>query len=394
MKPSKKLLIAGGGYADIPLINAAKKLGFYVVTSGNRQSDLGHLHSDEYYAADFSDPEAILHAAKKHNVDAICPCANDFSAIAAAYAAEKLGLPGHDSYKTSLIIHHKDLYRDFAIKKNIPTPFAKGYHSLDQALQDIDSFLFPLIIKPVDLTGGKGIRRVDSKEETVNALKNAFSISKSKRVVVEEFLDGTRHGFTSLIQDGRVIFNFTDDEYYYLNQYMVAGTTCPSSAPETAISSLTEQTELIAELLQLRAGIFHIQFIMNQGKPYIIEICRRPPGDLYVQFVKYATGIDYPLHIIESFSGMRMTIPIHANTTKYMARHCVMASQNEVFDHIEYDESIRNNIIDKLVLMNNGSKIDDYMKDKLEIVFLQFDGKEEMHKKIDSISTLIQPVYI
>jgi len=74
----KKLLIAGGGYADIPLILSAKKLGYYVITSGNRPDEMGHKYSDEYRKADFSDREAILNLAISSKVSAICACCNDF----------------------------------------------------------------------------------------------------------------------------------------------------------------------------------------------------------------------------------------------------------------------------------------------------------------------------
>lgn len=111
----KKLLIAGGGYADIPLIFSAKKLGYHVITTGNRPDELGHLYSDEYHQADFSDIKTMLTLSKQLKISAICACCNDFSALSSAYVAENLGLPGHDSYNTAKIIHHKDLYRQFAL---------------------------------------------------------------------------------------------------------------------------------------------------------------------------------------------------------------------------------------------------------------------------------------
>ncbi|MDM8518366.1 hypothetical protein QUF76_19395, partial [Desulfobacterales bacterium HSG16] len=80
----KKMLIAGGGYADIPLIQAGQKLGFHVITSGNRIDDMGHQYADEHYLEDFSDKEAIYAIAKKLEADALCACCNDFSALSCA----------------------------------------------------------------------------------------------------------------------------------------------------------------------------------------------------------------------------------------------------------------------------------------------------------------------
>ena len=80
-----------------PLILAAKKLGFRVITTGNAPELVGHAYADEYYYADFSDKDEVLTLAREQRIDAICACANDFGAITAAYVAEEMGLPGHDA---------------------------------------------------------------------------------------------------------------------------------------------------------------------------------------------------------------------------------------------------------------------------------------------------------
>ena len=108
MKSMKKMLLLGGSHAEIPMIQAAKKMGYYVITSGNQVDGLGHPYGDKYVQADFSDKEAILQLAKKEQVDAICSGCNDFACLTAAYVAEKLGSPGHDSYENAIKIHHKD----------------------------------------------------------------------------------------------------------------------------------------------------------------------------------------------------------------------------------------------------------------------------------------------
>ena len=98
----KKMLLLGGSHAEIPMIQAAKKMGYYVITSGNQADGLGHPYGDEYIKKDFSDKDAILQLAKEEQIDAICSGCNDFACLTAAYVAEKLGLPGHDSYETAI----------------------------------------------------------------------------------------------------------------------------------------------------------------------------------------------------------------------------------------------------------------------------------------------------
>ncbi|MCK5665464.1 MAG: ATP-grasp domain-containing protein [Thiotrichaceae bacterium] len=385
----KTILIVGGGYADIPLIKAAKDLDYYVITSGNRPDELGHTISDEYWPADFSDPDAIFELAKKLDVDAICPCCNDFSAISSAYAAEKLGLPGFDSYETSQLIHHKDSYREFAKKNAIASPNARGFDNIEEVESSIKDFRFPLIVKPVDLTGGKGIMSVADLVELKSALQEAFKISKLGRVVVEEFIEGSRHGFSAFICEGKVVFHFTDNELYYLNQYMVSAALAPSTVPESAIHDLISQSEKISQILSLKNGIFHVQFILRDDKPVIIEICRRPPGDLYIKLVELATGIDYSSWIVRAFCGLDCSGLRQNDVTGYFLRHCVMASNNGVLSAVDVEPTIKKNIIDSMMWGKSGDTVDNFLVAKFGIVFLKFNSMDELLNKSANMQNLI-----
>jgi biotin carboxylase len=390
MIKNKKLLLVGGGYADIPLIISAKKLGYYVITTGNRPDDLGHCYSDEYRNCDFSDCEAILALAKKLNISAICPCCNDFSALSAAYTADRLGLPGHDSYQTATIIHHKDKFREFAGVNNIPSPRAMGFSDLGEAINSIEALSFPSIIKPVDLTGGKGISVVNNKREALVAIKKAFAISKAKRIVSEEYICGSRHGFSSLIYKGKVSFYFCDNEHYYLNPYLVSAASTPSTISDTVKQKLCFETERIASLLSLKDGIFHVQFILKNNEPEIIEICRRPPGDLYIKLVEYATGIDYPNLILKGFTGMNCSEIMHSDSKRFITRHCIMSAKQGKLQNITFDKSVQKNIIHKFMWWKKGDIITDYLTAKFGIVFLEFQSMEEMLNKTKLLNELIK----
>ena len=87
----KKLLILNGSHSEITLIQAAKQLGYYVITSGNNPQLMGHKYADEYIPADYSDKEKILQLVKENGIDRIVSCANDFGVITASYVAEKMG---------------------------------------------------------------------------------------------------------------------------------------------------------------------------------------------------------------------------------------------------------------------------------------------------------------
>lgn len=385
----KKLLLAGGGYAEIPLIKAAQALGYYVITTGNRPEDLGHQKSDKYCPADFSDLDQMLKLAKYLNIHAICPSTNDFLAISCSYVAEILNLSGHDSYETCKRLHHKDSYRQFASENNIPTPKAQGFSSAHSALAALDTFRLPVLVKPVDLTGGKGIGKIDNPIEAPEAVNSALNWSKAKRIVVEEFITGSRHGFSALIKNGKVTFYFLDNEHYYLNPYLVAAASTPGTVPGSAVQSLIAQAEKIASLLNLNTGIFHVQYILHKDQPIIIEICRQPPGDLYIKLVEHATGVDYSAWIINAFAGSEITFS-QSPPTGFYTRHCIMAATNGTLLDVTIDKAIQGKIIDSFMWWKKGQLICDYRKEKFGIVFLKFKSISEMLDITENLPSLIK----
>lgn len=389
MTVKRKLLIAGGGYAEIPLILAAQNLGFHVITSGNRADDLGHRYSDECCLQDFSDKDAMLQLAGSLKIDAICASCNDFSAITAAYVAEHLKLPGHDSYETSLLIHHKDRYRDFAFENDIPSPRAKGFDSVSAAMDELGIFDFPIMVKPVDLTGGKGISKVDHIADARPVLETAFEISHAKRIVIEEYVEGTRHGISTFLRNGRVVFFFNDNEHYFLNPYLVSAASTPAQVPENTASTVCAAAEKMASLLNLKTGIFHIQYILQRSIPVIIEICRRAPGDLYIQFVKHATGVDYPAYIVRAASGLECDDLVQVTPNGFYTRHCIMPHHNGIINNITIDPEISEKIIDQMLWWKAGERIDNHLIQKQGIVFLRFKSKDEMLCETEKLPDLI-----
>lgn len=387
----KRMLLAGGSHADIPMVRAAKALGYHVITSGNRPQDLGHAHADKTCLADFSDREAIRSLAEGLRVDAILSSCNDFSALSCAWAAEQLGLPGHDPYEVALTLHHKDRYREFALANGVATPGAVGCSSATEARAAAADLTFPLIVKPVDLTGGKGISVVRDRTELDAALEKAFAISRAGRVVVEEFLEGSRHGFTCMIRGGRVVFHFQDNEHYFLNPYMVSAASTPAEVPPDTGRKLSETTERIARLLGLVDGLVHIQYILTRGQPVIIEICRRPPGDLYVDLVRHATGVDYPALIVRAACGLSLDDVSQVEPTGHFIRHCIMSREAGRVAGLDIDPAAEGKIIDQMLWWKPGDVIDDVLTQKLGILFLRFDGRDEMLDLGHRLHDLIRP---
>ena len=411
MNTQKKLLLLGGSHAEIPLIKAAQELGWFVITTGYERKGLGHPYADKNVFADFSDKEAMLELARSEGVQAVCSGCNDFALLSTVYVCEKLGLPGHDSYATSLEIHHKDKYRALATRLGIPTPRAitvptvsantnnknpscvqNSYTDFESAIAQLTS---PIIVKPVDLTGGKGIHRATNIEEARIAYKDACSRTRQDHIVVEELVQGTNHGFSAMLVKGKVAFAFADNEQYFINKYLVSGANTPSTTGNAGLAKLRDYSERIARELHLVDGILHIQYIEKaDGTPIIIEICRRSPGDLYIKFVKYATGIDYPKFIIKAETGEDISTIQDVPTQGYWLRHCVMADNSitngSTVREVSFAPEIQGNVVEKFLWYKHGDIVADKLLYKAGIVFFKFDSLAEMQDKTARMTELVK----
>lgn len=416
------MLLLGGSHAEIPLIQAAQALGWYVITTGNNRDGLGHPYADKTVFENYSDKDAMLELARAEGVQAVCSGCNDFALLSTVYVCEKLGLPGHDSYATSLEIHHKDKYRALATRLGIPTPraltvaVANSENDAGLNCADFDAAIanltFPIIVKPVDLTGGKGIHRAANPEEAREAYKDACCRTRQDHIVAEEFVQGTNHGFSAMLVKGKVAFAFADNEQYYINKYLVSGANSPSTSGSETLAKLRDYSERIARELHLVDGILHIQYIEKpDGTPVIIEICRRPPGDLYIKFVKYATGIDYPKFIVLAETGEDISGIADVPTQGFWLRHCIMADRQAgdiltdgdaspasdkrcqgIVRDVTFSPEIQGNIVEKFLWYKPGDVIADKLTYKAGIVFFKFESLEEMAYKTARMTDLAKIV--
>ena len=387
-----KILLAGGGYADIPMIASLKEMGFRVYTTGNRPDELGHKYADEYIPADFSDPEAVLDICKTLKVDGVCPCCNDFSALSAAYAAEKLNLPGHDSVETLTRLMHKDSFRALARQFDLPVP---GWRTIEADAPTLaePGLKYPLIVKPVDLTGGKGMSVVNRFSELPAAIALAARRSRSSRIVVEEYLeyDDFHHNCVLFISDGRVVFHNSDNEHYYKNKFLVWGMSVPATTPDRIEKQVVEACRLLCSELRLKDGIMIMQYCVHNGELRITECGRRMPGNLHGRLVELATGFDISRQTVKAFLGMPVSGLTQREVRGFWAENCVMADREGQVASFELSDKVKAALVEEIILAGPGFVVEDHLLDKLAILLMRFNSFDEM---IETSETMNEHVVI
>ncbi len=388
-------MILNGSHSDIPLITRGKQLGFEVITLGNDINSIGHKYADKHINVDYSDKSAVLECAKKENIDYICSCANDFGILSACYVAEKLNLPGHDDFEVCTMLHHKDKFKKLVKKYNLLSPNAEDFDDVNKAIDYSLSKKGKVVIKPIDLGGGKGVSTPETNDEKKESISLAFKYSRQKKVVVEDFINGTNHSMTVFLINGKVRYCFTDNEYYYKNNFLCCTSLGPADRIDSYKNRLLSECEKIAKILNLVDGHLHLQYRLDDdNNPWIIEYTRRMAGDLFSYPVELALGIDESMYIVKAECGLNISdLPYMPIQSGYVGRHCFMTPQNGVIESYDIDKELEKYITYKLDWFHPNYVIDDYMKDKFGIIIFDFKTKDNANKFIPNISSFIKYNY-
>ncbi len=368
----KKMLLLNGSFNELRLIHTAHRLGYYVITSGDDCSGEGHKYANEYCPCDYSDKEAVYQLAKQKEVDVICACSNDFGALSAAYACEKLGIPGHDKYEVCRFFHEKDCFKKLAKKLELSTPAAAWFDRLDDAIAYIDNlFYFPQIVKPADLSGGKGIKKVFNRTEAKEAVKEAFSRSKIKRVLIEEYIEGLQQGITVFVRNKKVVLEYATNDYSYVNPYMVWTACPPADNYQNIRNIIVSDIEKIAVKKNIADGFFTIQYIVRDGTPYYVETMRRSLGNQHYLCMSKDTGVDFYELYIRSQCGedySEVLKPAH-NPESYSGFMTIFAPSNGTIKSIEIDPEFQTKLFDVKMLNGPGYSVTDYLNDKIGTLY-------------------------
>lgn len=294
----KKLMLLGGLRYLLPVIETAHKHGIHVITVDYIPDNIAHKYSDEYHNVSIIDKEAVLALAQKLKIDGIMSFACDPGVVAAAYVAEKMGLPFQCSYESACILQDKARFRKFLADNGFNVPNAKGYTVIEDAINDIDYFNWPVIVKPVDSAGSKGVTRVDDTNYLYHAITHALDCSPSKQFIIEDFLEkeGCSSDSDSFSVDGNLVFCTFNNQYFdekAENEYTPAAYSWPSTIPERIQCELRSELQRLLSLLNCKTGLYNIETrYCKNGKAYIMEVSPRAGGNRLAEMLKYVTGED------------------------------------------------------------------------------------------------------
>lgn len=387
----ERLLILNGSLSEATIIEKAKELGYYVITSGNNPSLIGHSLADEYIEADYSDKELILQIVKENNIDKIVACANDFGVITAAYVAEQMGWSGHDTYENANLLHQKDLFKDFIQKLGIRTPFSVPFSDYDKAVDFAKETEYPIIVKATDLTGGKGILKAENFDEAVKAIDNAFERSRVKHIVIEPFVVGIQQSIDTFVINKKVVASVSNDTYSPINPYLIQSELLPARDIEKIEDELHSYIEKICKELDLVDGMFTLQYIVKDGKPYVIEMMRRALGNQFLTVAGAVSGFPWEEALVRAETGMDLSVLKWSEPmAKFAGHHGIMANRNGIVKGYKINPKVEKHIFKKIDILKPGDSIDDYLNERVAYIYFAYDNRDEAEQAISNMNKLIE----
>lgn len=394
----KKILLLGGSPQQVIAIETAKKLGYYTVLCDYLDDNPGQYAADKFYLVSTTDKDAILGVAEKENIDGILAYASDPAAPTAAYVAEKLNLPGNP-YESVDILCNKDKFRYFLKQNGFNVPNASGYSNVNNAVVDINEgkFKFPIIIKPVDSSGSKGVSVVKSVENAESAIKFSLEFSRCNRFIVEEFVEKDHDfliGGDIFIVDGEIkiwgLMNCHRDEN--VNDLVPVGKSYPADLKNEYYISVKDTLQKLVDILNIKFGAMNVELVVDKnGKVYPIDIGPRSGGNMIPDLL----GFIFKKDIVELSVLAAMGESVNIDGCEFgecYSTYNLHSSLNGTLDRIVFSDEIEKKIIRKCIYKNIGDSVEyfDCAPKCLGIIFMKFDSVADMKTTMQNIDKNIE----
>ena len=394
----KKLMVLGGSRYALPIIEAAHKLGIYVITCDYLPDNIAHKYSDEYCNVSIIDKEKTLEVAQDLKIDGIMSFACDPGVVTAAYVAEKMGLPNVGPYESVCILQNKSRFRKFLEKNGFTVPTARGYKSIEKALDEVEIFHWPVIVKPTDSAGSKGVVRVDDPAELDKSIRYALSFSNSGEFIIEDFI--LQHGFSSdtdsFSVNGElrfVSFNCQRFDKNAKNPYTPAAYSWPSSMSEEHQDELKREIQRLLKLLNMNTAIYNIETREGMdGKVYIMELSPRGGGNRLAECLRYATGVDIITNMVKYSVGIQMDDVIQKPYNGFWAEIVLHSDTPGIFKELWISDDIKKNVIETDLWIEEGAEVGGFTaaNEAIGTLILRFDTERKMLDVLDNQNKYVQ----
>lgn len=303
----KKLLIISSDGSDRALLKAGRELGLYVICC-DRYTDYTisptKAMADEAWDIDYSQTETVAEKCKAAGVDGVIAGYAENRVEAACKISKAIGRPFYATTEQLDFTRNKVLFKELCEKCKIPTPY---HYKLSLPLVDeqVNSVKFPVIVKPSDSGGRKGITVCYNKEQLTIAVERALEESIYKDVVVEQFLSGTELSAIYTIADGKISLSCLNDKYISEDQdtkgFLCTFVFTPSKHIKQYCEKVDPQIKELLKTIGTENGVATFQMMACNEGIYVFEMGYRINGNNDFTIIEEENGLNY-CHMLINYS--------------------------------------------------------------------------------------------
>ncbi len=367
-------------------------MGYYTITCDYLPDNPGHKFADEYHNVSTTDKEAVLALARELQIDGILAYATDVAAATAAYVSEAMGFPT-SPYKSVDILTNKDKFRAFLEENGFCTPRARGYSSVEEAKKDLENFKFPVMVKPVDSAGSKGVARMDDASQLEELVENALQYSRCKRFIIEEYVEKYRYqiagdGFSV---DGKLVFRCFANEHFSnkaASPYVPIGESFPYDMPKEVHEKVHAEIQRLLTLLDMKTQAYNFDIRIDKDyNVYLMEVGPRNGGNMIAQVIEKATGIPFVEYMLKAAMGEDCSDLKMVEPEGFWSCYILHTLKEGNFKRIQYTDEIKKNIVEEHIHVKEGEKLIPFTGSNgtVGVLILRYDSMEEMLHKMDNM---------
>ena len=385
MRKQKKALILGGVAPHIELIKELKKRGYYTILADYLNNPPARKYADVFFQISVLDKEAILKLAQEENVDIVMCICVDHANVTMTYVAEKLGLPMPYAYKTAIATTDKGEMKRIMCEVGVPTSSFVVVEEIS-GIADIN-MRFPLIVKPVDNNGSKGVKTASNKEQLYRYVEDAFNFSRKGEVIVEEFSCGKEIQVDCFSNKSKAHVVMIRQKLEMPRKEGLAlqsfGSILPADLSDEVIEKINNIAQSMVDAFRLEHTPFFFQAKVNNDDIEVLEVTPRIGGGLSYKMLKRQTDFDVINTIIDSYFGDVSNIEFKSKP-QYMLTNIIYATEG-AFDRVSGIEKVINKgiIEDFDQFIDSGTIIRGAMdsRNRVGAYFIVADTREELIRK-------------
>jgi biotin carboxylase len=344
-----------------------------------------------------TDRQAVLQIARSEHIDGIVAYASDPAAPTAAYVARELGLPGQPLEAVSLLTE-KDRFRVFLADHGFCSPKARGYTCSSELLRDWDDFCLPLLLKPVDSSGSKGVNLINCPEQVPLAFSQARSFSRTGRVIAEEYvtMKGYQVAGDGFSINGQLVFRCFGNDHFSpgVNPFVPVAASFPLDRTQTLQTSIHNEIQRLFDLLGLKTGAYNFDIRVDDADNiFLMEVGPRNGGNFIPQVIRYATGIDLIDWTIRAALGDSLSNAMAAETDGYWSYYAVHNDRAGRLISIDIDPSVlNNNLVESHLSYQPGDSVPAFTgaNGSIGILIMRFSSMQEMLQMMDNANEWIR----